>query len=36
VCGDLDSPGAGIVFVVPVSRVVGLAAELESEEKSAG
>jgi nitrogen regulatory protein P-II 1 len=29
VCGDLDLPGAGIVFTVPVSRVVGLAAELE-------
>ncbi|MGH7720304.1 MAG: P-II family nitrogen regulator [Gemmatimonadaceae bacterium] len=29
VCGDLDSPGAGIVFAVPVSRVVGLAPELE-------
>ena len=29
VCGDLDSPGAGIVFTVPVSRVVGLAPELE-------
>ncbi|MDQ6888647.1 MAG: hypothetical protein M3068_15360 [Gemmatimonadota bacterium] len=31
VCGDLRSPGAGIVFTVPVSRVVGLAPELESE-----
>lgn len=36
VCGDLDSPGAGIVFVVPVSRVVGLAPELESDEQTAG
>lgn len=35
VCGDLNSPGAGIVFVVPVSRVVGLAPELESEQKPA-
>lgn len=31
VCGALDEPGAGIVFAVPVSRVVGLAPELESE-----
>lgn len=31
VCGTLDTPGAGIVFSVPVSRVVGLAPELESE-----
>jgi nitrogen regulatory protein P-II 1 len=30
VCGSLDSPGAGIVFTVPVSRVVGLAPELET------
>jgi nitrogen regulatory protein P-II 1 len=29
VCGDLDSPGAGIVFTIPVARVVGLAPELE-------
>jgi hypothetical protein len=29
VCGDLDSPGAGIVFIIPVTRVVGLAPELE-------
>ena len=28
VCGSLDSPGAGIVFTVPVTKVVGLAAEL--------
>lgn len=32
VCGDLESPGAGIALVVPVSRVVGLAPELESNE----
>lgn len=32
VCGNLDAPGAGIVFTLPVSRVVGLAPELESEE----
>ena len=29
VCGDLTAPGVGIVFTVPVSRVVGLAPELE-------
>jgi nitrogen regulatory protein PII len=29
VCGSLDTPGAGIVFTVPVSRVVGLKPELE-------
>ena len=28
VCGSLDAPGAGIVFTVPVGRVVGLAPEL--------
>ncbi len=32
VCGGLDTPGVGIVFTVPVSRVDGLAPELESEE----
>jgi nitrogen regulatory protein PII len=31
VLGDLSTPGAGIVFAVPVARVVGLAPELESE-----
>lgn len=35
VCGDLTSPGSGIVFCIPVGRVVGLAPELESEEKAA-
>lgn len=29
VCGSLDSPGAGIVFTLPVTRVVGLAPELD-------
>lgn len=29
VCGNLETPGAGIVFTVPVSRVVGLATELD-------
>ena len=30
VCGSLSAPGAGIVFAVPITRVVGLAPELES------
>jgi len=30
VCGSLDQAGQGIVFTVPVGRVVGLAPELES------
>lgn len=29
VCGNLETPGAGIVFAIPVSKVVGLAAELD-------
>jgi nitrogen regulatory protein PII len=28
VCGSLDEPGRGIVFTVPVTRVVGLKPEL--------
>ncbi len=28
VCGSLEVPGAGIVFTVPVGRVVGLASQL--------
>ena len=28
VCGSLDVPGAGIVFTVPIGRVVGLKPEL--------
>lgn len=28
-CGDLGSAGAGILFTLPVTRVVGLAPELE-------
>jgi nitrogen regulatory protein P-II 1 len=28
ICGDLEDPATGIVFTVPVSRVVGLAPEL--------
>jgi nitrogen regulatory protein PII len=29
VCGDLEAPGAGIVFTLPLTRVVGLAPELD-------
>ena len=28
VCGSLETPGVGIVFTVPVGRVVGLSPEL--------
>lgn len=28
ICGDMDDPATGIVFTVPVNRVVGLAPEL--------
>ena len=31
VCGNLDAPGTGIVFTMPVTRVVGLKPELESD-----
>lgn len=31
VCGNLSDPATGIAFVVPVSRVVGLAPELGDE-----
>jgi len=31
VCGNLDEPGTGIMFTVPVSRVVGVAPELGEE-----
>ncbi|MGD2152991.1 MAG: hypothetical protein PVG79_06950 [Gemmatimonadales bacterium] len=31
VCGNLDDPGTGIMFTVPVSRVVGVAPELGEE-----
>ncbi|HJR43067.1 MAG TPA: P-II family nitrogen regulator [Gemmatimonadaceae bacterium] len=31
ICGSLETPGAGIVFTMPVTRVIGLAAELESD-----
>ena len=30
VCGDLANPGSGIVFTLPVGRVVGLKPELET------
>jgi len=30
VCGNLSTPGVGIVFTVPVGRVVGLAGELDA------
>lgn len=31
VCGNLSDPATGIAFVVPISRVVGLAPELGGE-----
>lgn len=31
ICGDLNDPATGILFAVPVSRVVGLAPELGEE-----
>lgn len=30
ICGNLDAPGTGIVFTLPVTRVVGLKPELET------
>lgn len=30
VCGDLTAPGSGILFTLPVGRVVGLKPELET------
>jgi nitrogen regulatory protein PII len=29
ICGALDTPGAGIVFTLPLTRVIGLSPELE-------
>ncbi|MGH7664527.1 MAG: P-II family nitrogen regulator [Gemmatimonadaceae bacterium] len=29
ICGDLELPGAGIVFTMPVSRVLGISPELD-------
>jgi nitrogen regulatory protein PII len=31
VCGDMDKPGTGILFTVPLDRVVGLSRTLGSE-----
>jgi nitrogen regulatory protein PII len=31
VCGSLDEPGTGIMFTIPVTRVVGVAPELGEE-----
>ncbi len=31
ICGELDRPGAGILFTLPVERVIGLAPELSGE-----
>lgn len=30
VCGGMEQPGAGIVFTIPLARVVGLSGELEA------
>ena len=30
ICGELSSPGRGIAFVLPISRVVGLKPRLET------
>lgn len=32
ICGDLEDPATGIAFTVPVTRVVGLAPELGTDE----
>ena len=31
VCGDFDHPATGIVFTIPVNRVVGLSPEMGAE-----
>lgn len=31
ICGDFDDPATGIVFTIPVTRVVGLAPEIGEE-----
>ena len=36
VSGDLDAPGTGIVFTVPLGRVVGLAPELSGADAPSG
>lgn len=35
ICGSLEDPATGIVFTLPVSRVVGLAPELGEEREEA-
>lgn len=35
ICGDFEDPATGIVFTIPVSRVVGLAPELGQEPRRA-
>ncbi|MEX2583064.1 MAG: P-II family nitrogen regulator [Gemmatimonadota bacterium] len=32
ICGDLEDPATGIVFTIPVNRVVGLAPEIGDED----
>ncbi len=32
VCGSLDEPSTGIIFTIPLNRVIGLAQELSPEE----
>jgi nitrogen regulatory protein PII len=32
ICGNLDDPATGIVFTIPVTRVLGLAPELGQED----
>lgn len=34
ICGDLHRPATGILFTVPVTRAIGLAPELGTEESS--
>lgn len=36
ICGNLEDPATGIVFTVPVNRVVGLAPELGHEPPAGG
>lgn len=33
ICGDFGAPATGIVFTLPVTRVVGLAPELEQDDR---
>lgn len=35
ICGDLERPGTGIAFTMPLNRVVGLAPELGSDDMDA-